>query len=649
MRSKRIPQRRRAPSPEQQSLIDGLLQDRADLSRWSVLGDLLQTEGDPRGELVSLMVARERHPSKELFDAEHRYRQKYGAELVRELGLDAERLAWRRGFPSQVRATSIDTLKAITRDPSMRFLDRVTLELEGNAWPRWLAILVKHPLHCPEIALTLRRSESAIVLAPLLEAVPRLERLRVSFLEGHGELDWVDACSNQLKQLALRNVDEVGSLEQADLSALEDLRVFDSYGMDDLRDADVWARLKCVVSDELSFDDESGDHADGPEVRGYYAGEERSYLTAFLVVVRPIDLELVRELVSRISGIDYLAARLARLSCCAPMTAISLRGVGATLMPYGLARALETHLGTSVAMFAMDNERLRSSVLGPEPIAREEALNHPDPRMRPSPSVLVRNVLDLAFGYDPGPDALGMIVEELGCAREVPVVGPTIHRGHRLGGLEVLTDIDPITKPITPDLAFEAENFDFDFMALDHDDVVEHERDLRTDHYPWEAPELDEPEREATIEAVSFELPDVDEPTPPEHDEPAQQLWIADDQAVTKPLVETSDGVDAWSRLNEIWDAQECDPDAETVEARWPDPEQSWIAIVDASTLQDTDCFDCASWGPLRRCSVCWRRYCIACSVDDEREVILCTQCVSDFIWETLAPFAPEQEIYEPE
>src|SRR5688572_14154107 len=73
-----------------------------DPGTWAVYADLLQTEGHPRGDLVSLMLEREAHPSPQLFEAERRQLGVHLAALLPATLGDAV-IAWRRGFPSELR------------------------------------------------------------------------------------------------------------------------------------------------------------------------------------------------------------------------------------------------------------------------------------------------------------------------------------------------------------------------------------------------------------------------------------------------------------------------------------------------------------------------------------------------------------------
>ncbi len=82
------------------------------------------------------------------------------------------------------------------------------------------------------------------------------------------------------------------------------------------------------------------------------AAPDREFLTtAFMVVAQRIEPALLGELAARISGLDHLEAAVGPFPWhLLPMTAIRLRGAGAThMLPYGLGRALEHRLSPDAA------------------------------------------------------------------------------------------------------------------------------------------------------------------------------------------------------------------------------------------------------------------------------------------------------------
>jgi hypothetical protein len=63
-------------------LLAQLVEQRDDVALWTVFGDQLQAENDPRGALIAMMLERERAPSHALFEAEYAYRVKHVKALL---------------------------------------------------------------------------------------------------------------------------------------------------------------------------------------------------------------------------------------------------------------------------------------------------------------------------------------------------------------------------------------------------------------------------------------------------------------------------------------------------------------------------------------------------------------------------------------
>src|SRR5260221_14795855 len=97
------------------ALLASLVEHRDDAAAWAVLGDALQTAGDPRGALVSVMLAREARPSRQLFDAEREHRARFVA-----LGTMSDTV-WRRGFSIGIRVTSVDAFAKVVAGPATLF------------------------------------------------------------------------------------------------------------------------------------------------------------------------------------------------------------------------------------------------------------------------------------------------------------------------------------------------------------------------------------------------------------------------------------------------------------------------------------------------------------------------------------------------
>ncbi|MEO8698479.1 MAG: hypothetical protein ABI867_00515 [Kofleriaceae bacterium] len=116
-------------------LLDTLAENLDDLGPWSVYGDLLQTEADPRGELITLMLERERQPSRRLLELQRRYLDKHAPELLP--ARDATSLTWWRGFVAELRIDAPDQLATAVADPALRFVDAATLVVDEASWSAW--------------------------------------------------------------------------------------------------------------------------------------------------------------------------------------------------------------------------------------------------------------------------------------------------------------------------------------------------------------------------------------------------------------------------------------------------------------------------------------------------------------------------------
>src|SRR5688572_2104752 len=82
------------PLDVQLPLLDAIAANPADPEPWAVYADLLQTAGHPRGELVSLMMERERRPSQSLLNLQRRLQAQHAAALL-PAALDREAvIAW---------------------------------------------------------------------------------------------------------------------------------------------------------------------------------------------------------------------------------------------------------------------------------------------------------------------------------------------------------------------------------------------------------------------------------------------------------------------------------------------------------------------------------------------------------------------------
>ncbi|MBS1150953.1 MAG: hypothetical protein H6Q89_2651, partial [Myxococcaceae bacterium] len=99
-----------------------------EVNAWSIYGDWLQAEGDPRGEWVGLMVAREGSPTAGLAKAERAFFEANQQWLLGPaLSKSLDCLVWRRGFLAAAQVDTTEGLRELLEHPSARFLEQVTL------------------------------------------------------------------------------------------------------------------------------------------------------------------------------------------------------------------------------------------------------------------------------------------------------------------------------------------------------------------------------------------------------------------------------------------------------------------------------------------------------------------------------------------
>ena len=117
-----------------------ILDNPGDRDAYLVLADALQSKGDPRGELIALMVAGETDPAKG--KAAERYLDKHREALLGPLAPHQKHGAftWRRGYIERARLPDADgedslteVLELLLAHPSGRFLNELVIGLDGDA------------------------------------------------------------------------------------------------------------------------------------------------------------------------------------------------------------------------------------------------------------------------------------------------------------------------------------------------------------------------------------------------------------------------------------------------------------------------------------------------------------------------------------
>ncbi len=619
-------------------LLDAIAASPNDVAPWAVYADLLQTEGHPRGELISLMLERERRPSTRLLDAQRRQLGLHATVLL-PAGLEHAVVGWRRGFASELRITAPEQLAPAIADRALRFVEAATLVIDTEQWAAWRAALIAAKL--PWRRLRVEVTGAELDAAPLLACCPALETLRIAFPPDGGTVTWGAAQCEQLQLLVLVNAGEVESLDDVELPVLAELRLLGaSSPSEDLRTSLRWNRLRrVVVTDDVIVEpDETGPivHSirepepadDGDDWDDDRRPPPIPTTTAFVVVGGPLPAGLVEKLATRLS-IAHLSARIATIHWQArPLTAIQLFGAtDAELLPYGLAIALGNVLDPAppIVLVEVDDDRAaRYLVLGETPVRG----------MRRQPDDAVRRALDLALGIDPGSAILRDLLDDLAATPIETVVGN--------GGTYPLVMIDPSTAPLA--VPEEEEPYD---------DGDEDEDDEYGDDYDWDdlAGQYEEP-----VVVVD----DDDDPPPPP---PPVAIVVATaavvDEVIEEPVVLVEDDVlepppitdedalalppdhaEQWIEFRDHWDDRATDVDDETSELRWPDPEhvQDDHAILDRQIAEPACGVHARA---LDHCPGCGAFYCAECGGED-----WCSSCFG--ILAGTAPIDPARPTVSP-
>ncbi|MFT3709033.1 MAG: hypothetical protein QM817_15405 [Archangium sp.] len=188
----------------------------------SVLSDALSEQGDPHGELIRMGLA----PDVDL-DAVHLFVATHATELLGDVSrLHHWAPVFERGFIS--RAGTVSTareLEALLTRP----VGRLLRELRVNEPPSQVvkAVIRSAPVLLQRLTMTSAvEEESPFALAPLLEALPRLERLHL----GLTQIDWVGARSSSLKTLGVELWPRTQLMGPARFPMLDSLYLTLSFG-----------------------------------------------------------------------------------------------------------------------------------------------------------------------------------------------------------------------------------------------------------------------------------------------------------------------------------------------------------------------------------------------------------------------------------
>ena len=568
----------------QAPLLDAIAASPDDPAPWSVYADLLQTADHPRGELISVMMERERQPSVRLLDAQRRQLTQHSAallptELAHELAV-----AWRRGFVSELRLDAPEQLADVQRDLSLRFVEAATLAIDLERWTEWRAALVAARMPWRRLRIELANASTELDVAPMLACAPALETLRISS-DAAVALRWDDASGAKLELLVLVNAGEVASLDDAELPRLEELRLFGgSVASEDLRTSLCWNRLKRVVLAEAFGDEESergpivhvtapiaGSLSNARDRDDDYDEPDAETTTAFVVIGQPIQPALLRKLAARMS-IAQLSARVGTVRWLArPLTVIQFFGTAdAELVPYGLAIALENVLDPAppIALVEVDEDRAaRFLVLGGPP-TRGTHQGRPDE--------VVRRALDLALGWDPGSAVLQDLLEELAATPVECLIGD--------GATSQLTMIDPSTAPLVvpeddEENEYDDDEYDDDGDGDDFDDGMAESYEEPPVPYEVDEDDVVAAPPAVTVTAAAAEIATIVAANASDDavndfveidEEPVAAVRTVGEDALEAP----PERVELWLEFHDHWDDRAVAVDDEASDARWPDPER---------------------------------------------------------------------------
>jgi uncharacterized protein (TIGR02996 family) len=630
-------------------LLDAIAAAPDDPAPWAVYADLLQTQDHPRGELISLMMERERRPSARLLEAQRKQLAVHAPALLPST-LSEIVVGWRRGFVNEIRVAAPEQLATVRSEVSLRFVETATLAIDVDQWAEWRAALSIARMPWRRVRVELINGEDELEVAPILACAPALQTLHID--AGGTLLTWDDARGETLEQLVLVNAGEVSSLDDAELPRLEDLRLIgDSVASDELQTSLCWSRLKRVVVTEAFEEDEereettpvvqvitpiAGSRANPREVDDDYDDddEERDsadLTTAFVVVGQVIQPALLAKLASRMS-IANLSARVATVRWLPrEVTVFQLFGSSEIeLMPYGLAIALETVLDPAppIALVEVEaNRAARYLVLGKAHVRGTQQAN---------PDEVVRRALDLSLGFDPGSGILQDMLDELAATPTQCLLG-------KAGGYQ-LSMVDPSSAPLVvpeePDNDYDDEEDEYGSEEeWDSEDGLEEqyaEPAIVEDVIARAAPVIVERKIVFVTEApVAEPVQPIEpvEPVEPEIDDDDAGLLdvletaLALDRDTEDALTTPPDRSELWLEFHEHWDDRAVAIDDETHETRWPDPEVVLNEFPHdlARRVAEPTCARHAR--ALEDCRGCDALHCVECGGED-----WCANCFTSLV-----------------
>jgi hypothetical protein len=582
-----------------EQLLEAVLLDRDGLEPWRILGDALESAGDPRGRLVGLMLANEAKPALKLITARKEWLKTHAAALVPP-DLDEQTLVWRRGFLAHATIPGPRLLELVDH-PSLRFLEHAVLgvgapveQLEGHVLP-WRSVEL------------LALDDGRLDPRPVLKACPRLRRLALRVPREQTELLFDEA--PQLTELELERATPKMLLaaakafpnlkvlrwmfpreraaeshwEESGLLARLERLTISADNQDSLEQTERQSQLRLAVLGS-QYEDVAGPGV--LETMHSHYHDETAWLLFppfdCLPAVRDLGLgHQVTELAARTSTVRFGAVELGVVELRAPPGPLTLGNVADALAERsGTGRCLGFAMSTSqraVASWVVKN--------GPARTAADYS----------KAAEVFRKNVELLFGVDPGIAGLEEVRRSLHGIAPKWLFGKPTWPWPRL-----ITDAETFE---ISDEELEEEELEDEDSDQYWEDVIETEEQLAAEAEANAAAPL-------VMEGVSDRRlkPEVEEEDD-EDDEPFR------------------DAVDA--NVYDIWTQTPVEPDddlEEPVTRAYDEPEPPEPVLVLGVGEESTSCAHCGENVSTEACIRCGDLICVACSDGDEVQRT-CREC----------------------
>ncbi|MFT3839654.1 MAG: FYVE zinc finger domain-containing protein [Myxococcaceae bacterium] len=603
--------------------LEAVLADRAAAEPWRILGDALESAGDPRGRLLGLMLAHEAKPALKLITARKEWLKTHAAALVPP-DLDDKTLVWSRGFLSEATIPGARLLELIDH-PSFRLLDHAVLgvgapleQLAGRVLP-WRSVEL------------LALDDGRVDPRPVLEACPRLERLVLHVPAEQTELAWSRAAG--LRELELSGATSVMLLEAAEafpgLKALRFEHARQSPSRAEWENSGLLGRLERLAVSYGSYLEAEGAF-DGPlpsrltvfgdgyeedllphgvlERETHEHHEENAWLVHLPFEAGPAARDFgfghqLRELASRTGRVRFGGVELAVTELRADAGSLAL-GDFAQLFAEksGTGRCLGFAVSTSrhqVASWVVKNGPART---GANYYRAEE---------------LFRRNVELLFGVDPGPRGLEQLRRGLEGLQPTWLLGKVSRFWPGL-----ITDSD--TTALTGE-ELEAEELGDEYEDEDGpqswEDVIEAEEAVAAEAAAnAAAPVLMESESEPVVKVVPSVLDVVPAPL-------GDEALAGDESEDDEDEEPFRDALDA--TVYEIWTQTPVEPDddlEEPVTRAYNPPEEQEGVLLEGAGQVSVACAHCGTAATTEPCTRCGDSVCATCGDGDEDQRV-CHEC----------------------